>query len=345
MSSALQAKVGSGLALPAHAHPSPRLACMNRVTANDRCGSLCTKAAASSRPPQSEELSAFQSLRVAFQGKSGAYSEIACQTAFPGCEPCPCRTFEEVFKALAEGKYNQALLPMENTTGGTVHDVYKLLPKYGLHITGEFSLGVEHCLLGAPGTKISEIRKVISHWQALGQCTRFCEQMGFQMEEHDDTAGAAADVASHKWPDIAAIASSRAAEIYDLEILERGIQNNQLNYTRFLGFSTSPGEPPNGLPTDQCKTTIMFACRDGAGGLQMLLAKLLLLDINLEKIEPQAMVDDPLIDKGTGRSFNYLFVADFAGSISDPQFEKAFELFEEYTGFYRVLGSYQRHVF
>lgn len=89
----------------------------------------------------------------------------------------------------------------------------------------------------------------------------------------------------------------------------------------------------------------MFACQDGAGGLQMLLSKLLSLNINLEKIEPQAMVDNPLIDKGTGRSFNYLFTADFAGSITDHEFAAAFKLFEEYTGFYRVLGSYQRHMF
>lgn len=291
------------------------------------------------------DVSSYQGVRVGFQGKSGAYSEIACQKAFPGCEPCPCKTFDDAFKALSGGEVNQALLPMENSTGGTVHDVYLLLPKYGLHIVGEYSLGVEHCLLGSPGTKMSDIRKVTSHWQALAQCTQFCERNGFQMEEHEDTAGAAFDVSQNKWGDVAAIASSRAADIYGLEILERGIQNNDLNYTRFVGLSTSPAEPPQGVPSSDCKTTIMFACRDGAGGLQLLLAKLLGLNINLEKIEPQAMVDNPLIDKATGRSFNYLFIADFAGSIAEESFTEAFQLFEEYTGFYRVLGSYQRHVF
>ncbi|GMH45423.1 hypothetical protein BSKO_13380 [Bryopsis sp. KO-2023] len=291
------------------------------------------------------DVTSYQGVKVGFQGKSGAYSEIACQKAFPGCDACPCKTFDDAFKALAENEVNQALLPMENSTGGTVHDVYLLLPKYGLHIVGEYSLGVEHCLLGPPGSKISDIRKVTSHWQALAQCTQFCERMGFQMEQHEDTAGAAYDVSQNKWGDVAAIASTRAADIYGLQILEKGIQNNDLNYTRFVGLSTSPIDPPKDLAAEECKTTIMFACRDGAGGLQMLLAKLLALDINLEKIEPQAMVDDPLIDKKTGRSFNYLFIADFAGSIADDPFQKAFELFEEYTGFYRVLGSYQRHVF
>lgn len=286
----------------------------------------------------------FQGVQVGFQGKPGAYSEIACEKAFEGCNPRPYRTFDDVFKALHEGEITQALLPIENSTGGSVHDVYLLLPKYGLHVVGEYSLGVEHCLLTFPGTDISSIKRVYSHWQALAQCTTYCEEMGFQMEEHDDTAGAAAMLAEEKHPDIAAIASARAADIYGLEIKAKGIQNKEDNYTRFLGLSTR-------IPTDicddptKCKTTIAFACRDGAGGLQQLLSRLLELGINLEKIEPQAMLNKPLIDSATGRKFNYLFIADFKGSYADPKFERARALFEELTGYHQVFGSYRRHEF
>eukprot|EP00803_Ostreobium_quekettii_P000097 evm.model.scf_717.2 EVM.evm.TU.scf_717.2 scf_717:15936-18581(-) len=286
----------------------------------------------------------FQGVRVGFQGKPGAYSEIACEKAFPGCVPAPYRVFSDVFKALSEGEVDQALLPMENSTGGSVHDVYLLLPKYGLHVVGEYSLGVEHCLLTHPSTDVSSIKRVFSHWQALAQCAQYCERMGYQMVEHDDTAGAAAMISANQHNDAAAIASSRAAEIYELDVKAKGIQDKEDNYTRFVGLSNAPSAPPCQDPSE-CKTTIAFACRDGAGGLQELLSRLLALGINLEKIEPQAMLNEPLIDAASGRKFNYLFVADFKGSIAEPKFDQAFELFEEYTGYYRVFGSYRRHAF
>jgi len=286
--------------------------------------------------------------KVAFQGKPGAYSELACIEVFPGLDRNPCEFFEDTFEALVhDDEVDVALLPVENSCGGTIHDVYLLLPKHGLHIVGEFSLKVNHCLLATDETEMSDVKIALSHKQALAQCKKYLRRKGIEAKEYSDTAGAAELLAEQRPTDTAAIASSKAAEIYGLKILDCNIQDIRDNYTRFVALSQTPAPPPEN--STNAKTTILFACKDGAGGLLELLSVFHAQGIIMEKIEPQPNPDVPLVDSSNGRvygrSFNYLFVVDFVGSTSDPRYRTALDYLAAHSDFYRVLGSYLKHKF
>lgn len=183
--------------------------------------------------------------------------------------------------------------------------------------------------------------------EALSQCKKYLKSAGIEPKEHSDTAGAAELLAKERIPHTAAIASSEAARIYGLEILEANIQDIHDNYTRFVALSRTPASPPE--DTSNVKTTVLFSCKDGAGGLLGLLSVFHSHGITMEKIEPQPNPDTPLVDsvngKVYGRSFNYLFVVDFVGSINNAKFKDAFDHLEVHSDFCRVLGSYSKHKF
>ena len=167
-------------------------------------------------------------LRVAYQGVPGAYSEMASLKAVPLGEPYPCAQFETAFQTVSQWMADRAVLPVENSLGGSIHTVYDLLLRYRLHIVGETSVAVDHCLLALPGTDKKDIKRVISHPQALAQCDGYLRQMGVVREAVDDTAGAAMQISKQGWKDTAAIASSRAAELYNMEKLDTSIQDNKV---------------------------------------------------------------------------------------------------------------------
>ena len=168
-------------------------------------------------------------------------------------------------------------------------------------------------------------------------------------KEYSDTAGAAELLSKEPQAETAAIASSKAAEIYGLEIVDYNIQDIKDNYTRFVALSQTPLPPPIHADSSNAKTTILFACKDGPSGLLELLSVFHAQGIVMEKIEPQPNPDIPLVDSANGkvygRSFNYLFVVDFVGSVSDPRYAPALSHLEEHSEFYRVLGSYLKHKF
>ncbi|CAD6261035.1 unnamed protein product [Miscanthus lutarioriparius] len=284
-------------------------------------------------------------LRVAYQGVPGAYSEKAAGKAYPGCDAIPCDQFEVAFQAVELWIADRAVLPVENSLGGSIHRNYDLLLRHRLHIVGEVQLPVHHCLLALPGVRKECLTRVISHPQALAQCEHTLTAMGLNVvrEAFDDTAGAAEYVAANGLRDTAAIASSRAAELYGMEVLADGIQDDSGNVTRFVMLAREPIVPRTDRPF---KTSIVFAHdREGTSVLFKVLSAFAFRDISLTKIEsrphrhrPIRLVDDANV--GTAKHFEYMFYVDFQASLAEPRAQNALAEVQEYTSFLRVLGSY-----
>ena len=159
------------------------------------------------------------STKIAFQGYAGAYSDLACRSAYPARAPLPCNSFEDAFQAVQTGEAALAMIPVDNTLAGRVADVHHLLPEGGLYIIGEHFQPIRHALLGVPGTKSSELKHVHSHVHAIPQCREMIRRLELQAHVHVDTAGAAEEIARRGDRAHAAIASSLAAEIYGLDVL------------------------------------------------------------------------------------------------------------------------------
>ncbi|KAL1544077.1 Arogenate dehydratase 3 [Salvia divinorum] len=285
-------------------------------------------------------------LRVAYQGVPGAYSEAAAGKAYPKCEAIPCDQFEVAFQAVELWIADRAVLPVENSLGGSIHRNYDLLLYHRLHIVGEVQLPVHHCLLALPGVRKEYLRRVISHQQALSQCEHTLTRMGLSVarEAVDDTAGAAEYIAVNGLRDTAAIASARAAELYGLQVVADGIQDDSSNVTRFVMLAREPIIPRTDRPF---KTSIVFAHeKQGTSVLFKVLSAFAFRNISLTKIEsrphrncPIRIVDDA--DTGaTAKHFEYLFYIDFEASMAEARAQNALAEVQEFTSFLRVLGSY-----
>lgn len=268
-----------------------------------------------------------QQVVIAFQGEHGAYSEQAVRQHF-GTEPqtLPCRTFLEIFLALQNGQATHGMLPVENSLAGTVIPAYDLLVDYDLHVQAEVIVRVEHCLMTVPGSKLQDIERVKSHYQALGQCEQTLRRMGIEAVTHYDTAGAARDLAANPEPNTAVIASELAAQTYNLDILVRNLEDLDFNYTRFFVLGHQP-------PTQQdpSKTSIIFTTRHVPGALHEVLSELAAREINLTKIESRPRRNRP---------WHYLFYVDFAGHEDDPVVQEALLGILKQTSFLKILGSY-----
>ncbi|XAR59795.1 Arogenate dehydratase [Bertholletia excelsa] len=281
-------------------------------------------------------------LRVAYQGVHGAYSESAAEKAYPNCEAVPCEQFDTAFEAVERWLVERAVLPIENSLGGSIHRNYDLLLRHRLHIVGEVKLAIRHCLLANPGVKVEELKRVLSHPQALAQCEHTLTRLGMVREAVDDTAGAAKLVAFHKLKDAGAVASSAAARIYGLNILAEDIQDDSDNVTRFLMLAREPIIPGTDRPF---KTSIVFSLEEGPGTLFKALAVFAMRDVNLTKIESRPLqkqalreVDDS--NNGSPKCFPYLFYVDFEASMADQNAQNALGHLKEMATFLRVLGSY-----
>ncbi|KGN49105.1 arogenate dehydratase/prephenate dehydratase 1, chloroplastic isoform X2 [Cucumis sativus] len=281
-------------------------------------------------------------VRVAYQGLPGAYSEIAALKAYPKCETVPCDDFEAAFKAVELWIVDKAVLPIENSVGGSIHRNYDLLLRHRLHIAGEVQLQVNLCLLGLQGVRKEELKNVLSHPHAFEQCETTLSTLGVMRISIEDTAAAAQMVSSGGERDTGAIASARAAEIYGLNILADNFQDNDNNITRFLILAREPVIPG----TDKLyKTSIVFTLEEGPGVLFKALAVFALREINLTKIEsrpqrqrPLRVVDDS--NEGRAKYFDYLFYIDFEASMMEPRAQCAMAHLQEFSRFLRVLGCY-----
>ncbi|KAG5566800.1 hypothetical protein RHGRI_002368 [Rhododendron griersonianum] len=281
-------------------------------------------------------------LRVAYQGVHGAYSESAAEKAYPNCEAVPCDQFETAFNAVERWLVDRAVLPIENSLGGSIHRNYDLLLRYSLHIVGEVKLPIRHCLLANHGAKIEDLKRVLSHSQALAQCENTLTKLGMVREAVDDTAGAAKFVAFHKLKDAGAVASSDAARIYGLDILAQDIQDDSDNVTRFLMLAREPIIPGTDRPF---KTSIVFSLEEGPGMLFKALAVFAMREINLTKIESRPLQKQALraldeSNNGFPKYFPYLFYVDFEASMADQNAQNALGHLKEMATFLRVLGSY-----
>lgn len=268
-------------------------------------------------------------MRIAFQGAPGAYSEVAAQRAWPGAETVACEQFEDVFASVAAGGTSHGLLPIENSTGGSIHRNYDLLLEHDLPIVAETELQVVHSLVALPGTELSAIRRVCSHPQALAQCENFLRSLpGVEIVATYDTAGSARAIREQHLADTAAVASARAAEIFGLEVLHAGIQDYRDNITRFLLIAREP--QPLGPPD---KTSLVFALPNAPGALFKALSVFALRDIDLTKLESRPM---------RGRPWEYLFYVDLGAGRSDVRCGRAILHLSESARWVKTLGSYAR---
>ncbi len=277
-------------------------------------------------------------MTVAFQGEIGAFSEEAVRAFFGEAHLAPRPGFDDVFDAVAEGKVDRAVIPIENSLFGSVHANYDLLRAHDLVIVGELQLRVRHNLMARDGAKLERLRRVHSHPQALGQCRDFLKRTlsNAEIVPAYDTAGAAKMVAASGRDDEAAIASARAAEEYGLAILADNIESNHQNYTRFLALSTEQQLPePNGeTARHNWKTSLVFSMKDNVpGALFKSLAVFALRELDLFKIESRPLVGSP---------GSYLFYLDIEGSASDQPVRRALDHLAEIASYLKVLGSYPR---
>ena len=267
---------------------------------------------------------------IAFQGASGAYSDLACRTAYPDWTSLPCGSFEVAFGAVEEGRAELAMIPIENSLAGRVADIHHLLPGTGLHIVGEHFQRVQHQLLAVPGASLQTIKRVRSHVHALGQCRKAFKRLGLEAIVHADTAGAAADLA--KYGDIteAAVASTLAGQLYGLQILERDIEDASHNTTRFIVLSRQPVRPRS---TDACRmiTTFVFRVRNVPAALFKALGGFATNGVNMTKLESY-MVDGDFVATQ--------FYADVEGDPRDVSLKLALEELDFFTHKVTILGTY-----
>ena len=267
-------------------------------------------------------------MKVAFQGELGAYSEQAVFNYLGNVETLPCESFDAMFDSVVSGQSDMALAPIENSLAGSIHQNYDLLLRHDLHIVGEYFLRVQHCLIAMPGVKKEDIKKAISHPQALGQCAAYLRNLGIKPEQVYDTAGSVKMLKESGARDVAAIASKRAAEIYEMQILEEGIEDNSENFTRFLAVGREAT-----VPEGEAKTSIVFSLKNLPGSLFKAMSVFALRDIDLTKIESRPL---------QGKPWEYLFYIDFIGSAQNETVRRALDHLGEYAVTLRVLGSYLR---
>lgn len=269
---------------------------------------------------------------IAFQGEAGANSHIACREAFPDMMSLPCDTFEDVFAAVSEGRARLGMIAIENSLAGRVADVHHLIPGSGLYIVGEHFLPVRHQLLGLKGTKIEDITTVHSHVHALGQCRRVIRELGLKAVVAADTAGAARQIAEEGDPSRAAIASSLAASIYDLDILRPNIEDAEHNTTRFIVMANEPNDAD---PEDEpVITSFIFRVRNVPAALYKALGGFATNGVNMTKLESYQL-------EGTFNASQ--FYADIEGHPSSRHVRLALEELEFFTSELRILGVYKAH--
>jgi prephenate dehydratase len=276
--------------------------------------------------------------RVSFQGELGAFSQVATQAlAGDQATPVPLPTFREVFESVANGKCDAAVIPIENTLHGSIHDNYDHLLRFDLSIRGETFVRIVHNLIAPSGVRMADVKRIFSHPVALNQCLHFleanpqCQKIPFY-----DTAGSVKMIMEEGLEDAAAIASATAAGIYGAKILKKSIEDDRANYTRF--FLLERPEPdetlnatPNATPAVKYKTSLVFTVKNVPGALFKCLSAFALRDLNMTKIESRPL---------RGKPWEYLFYLDFLGHSEDKVSRNALNHLAELADMLRVLGCY-----
>ena len=270
---------------------------------------------------------------IAFQGSPGAYSDLACRESFPDSKTLPCDSFEAAFIAVQDGRADLAVIPIDNTLAGRVADVHHLLPDSGLHIIGELFQPIRHCLLGIPGAKTEDIKRIHSHVHALPQCRNLIRRLGAHPFVYADTAGSAAKVAADGDKSQAAIASSLSAQIYGLEILEKDVQDADHNTTRFVVLSPETVIPAAG--NGHTMISMVFQVRNIPASLYKALGGFATNGVNMTKLESY-------VDK----NFQVAqFYCEIEGHLDDQPVKNTLEELEFFAKRLTVLGCYPAAAF
>jgi prephenate dehydratase len=265
---------------------------------------------------------------IAFQGELGAFSHRAAHKIFgPAIQPLPCFAFEDVFETVVEKKSDFAVIPIENTLAGSIHQNFDLLARHSLEIVAETLLRVEHNLIVHPGTALGRIERIFSHPAALEQCQRFLRRMKtIEKVSFYDTAGSVKYISEHGIKTAAAIASEDAARIYGMRIMRRGIEDEPQNYTRFLALARRGLFQRGGR-----KTSIVFGLKNEPGVLFKALSVFALRNIDLSKIESRPI---------RGKPWEYLFCLDLQSNIESRDCAHALRHLRELAPYLKILGSY-----
>ena len=268
------------------------------------------------------------SATVACQGVEGAYSQLACEKMFKHPQVMYFGSFESVFSAIENGFCDYGVLPLENSTAGSVNAIYDLMTRHNFSIVRSARLKVSHNLLAKAGTDLADIKEIFSHEQAINQCSAFLGELkGVKVTVVPNTAVAARMVSQSERRDVAALSSRFCGETYGLELLRANVQNRDNNYTRFICISQNPEIYPGAD-----RTSLMMTLPHKPGALYHVLSKFYALGINLQKLESRPLPD---------REFEFMFYFDLECSVYAPEMERLFRDLEEESEQCRYLGTYQ----
>ena len=269
-----------------------------------------------------------QKLKVAFQGEHGAYSEIAANKFFPGAELIPVRLFQDIFDLLSRLEVDSAVVPVENSIEGSINEIYDLLLNAKMQVTGEIFQRINHCLIA--NVKRDTLTKVYSHPQAIAQCRNYLRTKGLEPIPTYDTAGAVRMIKEKNLVDAGVIGSRRAAQIYDMKIIDEGIEDRENNYTRFLVLSNSET-----TPSGEDRTSLIFGLKHSPGALVNVLKEFADNNINLTKIESRPTKEKP---------WEYNFYVDIEGHVVEDNIKNAIAKIKDKCTFFKVMGSYKKGI-
>ena len=267
--------------------------------------------------------------KIYFQGTYGAYSHLAALSIEPNAEILPCKTFDECFLNASNDPNSRIIIPESNRITGNIGIEY-LIFKYRLNIYSEYFQKIEHNLLGQPGSKITDIKNVYSHAQALSQCSKFIKENHINEHVRADTAGSAKMISKNKKKDEAAIASTLSAETYGLEIIEKNIENEKGNLTRFLVMGKNVIQPEFGKK--KYITSFLFKLKSKPAALYQSLGGFAINGVNLTKLQSYP-------EKNSFESF--FFLCDLDGHIEDPKVQKSLEELGLHCQDFHVLGVFE----
>jgi prephenate dehydratase len=271
---------------------------------------------------------------IAFQGRPGAYSDLACRTALPSWRTLPCDTFEATIEAVRDGAADSAMLPCENSLAGRVPDIHSLLPESGLFIVGEHFQRVEHCLLAPASATLGSIRRAHSHAVALGQVRKLLKELRLTAVVEADTAGAAEQVAAWNNPEDCAIASALAAELFGLQVLRANVEDAAHNTTRFYIAARAP--VPHGPESPGLMTTFVFRVRNVPAALYKALGGFATNGVNMTKLESYML---------GGQFAATQFMCDVEGHPEQLPLRRALEELAFFSRECRILGVYPAAAF
>ena len=268
---------------------------------------------------------------VACQGIEGAFSQVACERLFSLPSIMYFSNFNAVFTAIEKGLCRYGVLPIENSTAGSVNQVYDLMMKHRFRIVRSVRVKVDHCLAARKGVKLNDLKEVISHEQALAQCAEFLKGLGnVRTTAYENTAAATKAVAESGRDDVAAICSKRCADLYGLECLQSDMQDQGANFTRFICISKDLEIYPGAD-----KTSIMAVTTHTPGALYKLLGRFYAFGVNLTKLESRPLPD---------RNFEFMFYFDLEKSVNSPGFAGMIGEISELCEQFEYLGSYSEVV-